>query len=733
LINLFWLASLVGAGIRRGNDNALENRAGDITIYATEHLQVIGGSNIQNSVDANASGQTGDITITVGKLIVQDGSLIGTVILGNGRAGNVRVKTDSIALDGTAINAAPSGISSQVLGNGTGGDVIVKTNSLTVRNGAAISASIGGNGKAGNVFINAKTIDVEGVAFNGASSGIVSDVLSQGSNKGSGGNVTIEADALNLTRGGVISASTSGNGDAGSVGVKANIIFIDGNAGASGIVSEVLSAGNGRGGNVSIDTTVVNVINGAKISTTTRGIGDAGNVQVTGKILILNGTMPDSLSPSSISSGVGVFARGTGGNVLVDAHSISITDGANISVTSLGTGDAGDILITANDITIDGIKPNNIASGIGSQIVFPARGNGGDIRIKTDSLSISNGGTISASALGEGNAGNLDISARNLQLNQSTITARAFSGDGANIDFTIGELLLMRNGSAISTSAGLAQAGGDGGNITIAAPRGFVVGVKTENNDITANAFTGNGGRINITAQGVYGLQFRPQLTEFSDITASSTFGLSGTVSLNILGVDPTRSLFVLPANPLDPRMQLDDRCKFGGRFSRSSFIYTGRGGFPTDPADILRDEESQLQDTDWIEWGEKAEGGRGKRGKTEDRRQETGVRREGAGGREQGEEEGAKGEDSTSSTSPPSPSSPTSPSSLPSPIIEATGWIQTPDGRVFLVADAPNGGLQGPWLPMLDCIIRRQSQAPHGVTASGYEPPTPNSAAIER
>jgi large exoprotein involved in heme utilization and adhesion len=168
----------------------------------------------------------------------------------------------------------------------------------------------------------------------------------------------------------------------------------------------------------------------------------------------------------------------------------------------------------------------------------------------------------------------------------------------------VSQLALLRRGSQISTTAGTAQAGSNGGNITINAPRGFVVGVLTENSDITANAFTGNGGRIRITAQGIYGLQFQPKLTPRSDITASSSFGLSGTVNLNILGLDPTRSLATLPGVPLEPKTRLDDRCEPGGRFSRSSFVYAARDGFPSDPFDMLRDEESQLQDTDWIEMG---------------------------------------------------------------------------------------------------------------------------------
>jgi large exoprotein involved in heme utilization and adhesion len=142
----------------------------------------------------------------------------------------------------------------------------------------------------------------------------------------------------------------------------------------------------------------------------------------------------------------------------------------------------------------------------------------------------------------------------------------------------------MRNNSLISASAGTAQAGGNGGNITINA--GFVVGVLRENSDIRANAFTGNGGRVDITAQGIYGLKFQSQDTPFSDITASSQFGISGTVTLNTLNVDPNRGLIQLPTNFSDSSNQIAQTCS--PQQQHNSFVITGRGGVSPDPTEAL-------------------------------------------------------------------------------------------------------------------------------------------------
>lgn len=65
------------------------------------------------------------------------------------------------------------------------------------------------------------------------------------------------------------------------------------------------------------------------------------------------------------------------------------------------------------------------------------------------------------------------------------------------------DLLLMRDNSQISTSAGTARAGGDGGNIDINAQ----LVAATENSDIRANAFEGKGGNIDIDASSVFGFE----------------------------------------------------------------------------------------------------------------------------------------------------------------------------------------------------------------------------------
>jgi filamentous hemagglutinin family protein len=123
--------------------------------------------------------------------------------------------------------------------------------------------------------------------------------------------------------------------------------------------------------------------------------------------------------------------------------------------------------------------------------------------------------------------------------------AESASGNGGDINLQ-SNLLLLRRGGQISTTAGTALAGGNGGNINIDA--GFIVAVPQENSDITANAFSGNGGTVTINAQGIFGIQSRQQPTLQSDITASSTGGgINGVVDINTLDIDPNRAFINLP------------------------------------------------------------------------------------------------------------------------------------------------------------------------------------------
>ena len=146
---------------------------------------------------------------------------------------------------------------------------------------------------------------------------------------------------------------------------------------------------------------------------------------------------------------------------------------------------------------------------------------------------------------------------------------------------TLGDLLLLRNGSEISTTAGIAGTGGDGGDISVTLADGLIMALPDENSDITANAFEGDGGNIRITADGIVGLEFRPELTPLSDITASSEFGVNGVVQLDTPDLEPNQGLVELPVELIDPSSQIATDCLAA---TDNSLTLSGRGGLPDSP-----------------------------------------------------------------------------------------------------------------------------------------------------
>ena len=256
-----------------------------------------------------------------------------------------------------------------------------------------------------------------------------------------------------------------------------------------------------------------------------------------------------------------------------------------------------------------------------------------------DRSRISVSSTLTSTTNSVGKAGNIDVEAGSILLdNQGEIRADATSVDGGNIVLKVKDLLLLRHNSPISTSAGTEQAGGNGGNITINAP--LIVAVPSEDSDITTNAFTGRGGTINITTQGIYGLQFRPRQTPLSDITASSQFGVNGVVTINTPDVDPSRGLAELPVEPVN--VEVAQGCHGGGEQASVEFFNTGKGGFAPNPYEPISSSDI---------W-----------------------------------EDVPRSTQRTENSAPAS----ASPATLSDKIVEAQGWIVNEKGEVTLVAQVP-------------------------------------------
>ncbi|MDX2240019.1 MAG: filamentous hemagglutinin N-terminal domain-containing protein [Leptolyngbyaceae cyanobacterium bins.302] len=552
--------------------------AGDIVIDVRDRVLFNAGAALSLTLGV---GNAGTIRIAANTLeLLAFESTLQSSTIGIGNAGNIVLNIrDRVTFDNSNVVSA---VDREAVGQG--GDIQISTNVLEVKNRTQLNASTFGRGNAGNILIDAR----DRVSLDGA------DVVSyvQDGGLGDGGIIQISTKTFTANNQTGLNTLTAGTGNAGGVVIQASdqILFDD-----SFITSRALPGSTGGGNDIVLSTNRLQLTNGSTINANTETAFAAGNIRVEANSIIMTDRNPQTGQPSGLFSQTG--GTGNGGNIFVNANSLRLLNGALLDVRTVADGDSGSITVNAN--TVD------LLNGSLLNAATESTGRAGNINVNArDRLTIAgtdpafdparqntlpNSGIFVRSQNTTGAAGNIIVTAPQVRLDQGIISAESAAVDGGNINLNMRDFLFLRNGSLISATAGTAAAGGNGGNITINAPRGFIIGVKGENSDITANAFTGSGGRVNITAQGIYGLQFRPQLTPFSDITASSTFGFSGTVTLNTPDVDPSRGLQELPFDLVDPSQQIAQTCSRGvGSRELGTFVVTGRGGLPQNPADLL-------------------------------------------------------------------------------------------------------------------------------------------------
>ena len=608
-------------------------------ITATDAITVEGEnsqgffSGIFSQVASGAKGNSGGITIDSDSLSVRNGATLNASTSGIGDAGTIVITaTDAIIVEGKNSQGFFSGIFSEVtLGaKGNSGGITIDTGSLSLRNEARLNTRTSGVGNAGNITISSDSLSLKnsglltetfgqgnaGSLFIQAqdsvsvkdNSGIITSVIG---GVGKGGDININAGSLSIEDGSQLSSSISinnttqsaGRGDAGNINIDVtDAVTIAGvNRVPSGLFSLVSEGGVGNGGKITISANSFSLLDGANIFANTNGQGNGGTIQINANDSVtISGTSPTRGDSSEISTRTNSSNRG--GDVIINTRDFNLSNGGVVNAQTVNDGNGGDILVNARQVeVINGGQLLSDTSG---------RGNAGKITVNaTDQVivdgidvtlndriarfgtsrgiinTLENGASgFFVTSQGSGSAGNIEVTSPKIQLdNQGRLFADSASGNGGSIRLQVGDLLLLRRSSAISTSAGTAQAGGNGGNIDIDAQ--FILAFPTEDSDITANAFEGNGGNISITAEGLFGIAFREKPTILSDITASSEFGLAGTVDINTPEIDPDRGLVTLPEQAVDTEVALG--CDVDGE-GALAFYNLGRGGRPASPDDFL-------------------------------------------------------------------------------------------------------------------------------------------------
>ncbi|MDF5733524.1 MAG: filamentous hemagglutinin N-terminal domain-containing protein [Rhizonema sp. PD38] len=271
------------------------------------------------------------------------------------------------------------------------------------------------------------------------------------------------------------------------------------------------------GGNVTLNQTTLRTPGGR---VELGGLASPGTVglNVAGNNLSLSFPAESARADVSLFNSTLVNVQdGGGGSIAVHARNLDITGGSSL-IAGIRQGN-GNIDAQAGDITLNAtgdIKIDGDGSGISNDVQQQAIGNGGNIKITTNQLSVTNGAQLLAITFGQGNAGNIMINATKgvtfadngtavfstvgaINNNQNNLTI----GKGGNIQITTDQLS-VNNGAQLATGT-FGQ--GNTGNVIINATKGVTLadsgtavfstvgGVNNNQNNLAI----GNGGNIQIT------------------------------------------------------------------------------------------------------------------------------------------------------------------------------------------------------------------------------------------
>lgn len=603
--------------------------AGEIVAGTLNHASNIDGQSFralgtvqvsQNSkIDTSGDGG-GGIHIRGGRLLVDDSTISAnstkTAGSGVGRRLDpgwlgigieVEVAQDAVIDNGSVIQTnVESGAD-----HGSGG-VRITADHITISGGPKILASLMGSQPGPPPFAGVKS-NVE-----------------QGNTAARSGNISLNATSIQLRDFGQIETVTQSIGKAGDITLKAlgniNIEMAilgsgsetsPGNAGnitlsstqgnitiANSFITSQTNGSSGNAGDINIhaphgDISIVEV---TEVLNATRGTtGTLGSILITGNNLLLN-------QQSSIAGNN--FTTPVPGNIAITLDGrLTVAEGSRILTRALGPANAADLIIKARDVLIaDGGK---LDSGTFSS------GAGGAIDLSALSLTIQNGGKISAETSGaspNATGGSIVINTTDhvIMTNGASITASSVvdretpnSGiaNAGNISINAGQQLEMTTGSSITTTTESAQA--NGGNVDIRAIDRIWLVDSTISTSVMGDA--GSGGNIfidpkvvilqgsNVTAQAVGGaggqIKFVTPLflaDSASTVSAQSQRGPNGTVTIQSPTANLSGAVGQLVSKASPPQVLLQNRCIALAGGEQSTFILAGRDTLPIEPGGWL-------------------------------------------------------------------------------------------------------------------------------------------------
>ncbi|MEQ8996181.1 MAG: filamentous hemagglutinin N-terminal domain-containing protein [Coleofasciculus sp. B1-GNL1-01] len=575
---------------RNGGAISLSSVSGDITTNG----QLISESNSQNQVAENGgaislSSVSGNIT-TNQRLDSGSSGVAGNggAIILSSDSGDITTNDSlnsgsfsygftenggAISLSSVSGNITTNGVldsSSLAVGGdaGNGGAIILSSDSGDITTNQELdssSLSIFANARnGGEISLMAKGGDIIGTS---GDSLLSSFALSQEGTAGRGGNVTIAAQN-NITNLEILTLSSSaeagdvvfnGFGDLSiantriltSRRVEVQIPFLGtitlevGGQGQSGDVtvtssgnltvndSSIESDTNGRdqAGNVTLSSPSLVTFNNSQIISNTSNIGNAGTIDINaGEGIAFQGVYSDAGEPQRGGLFAGTTNEGNAGRITLTTPALTLQNGANIITTTDDLGNAGDITLQSHpngeNLNINLEQDTSISASTSNQ------GTGGNLTIiAPDSVTIQGEGRITTETSGAGDAGNIQMTSTNLDIQETELsTSTTAEGNAGSITLDTSTLTVARGAKVFAFTDG----SGDSGAITINAPTAVNLGIGVDDFSPILSVETrdaGQAGSIIINTPTLT-LSDTARITATATETATNTEG-GGSIRLN--------------------------------------------------------------------------------------------------------------------------------------------------------------------------------------------------------
>ncbi len=280
------------------------------------------------------------------------------------------------------------------------------------------------------------------------------------------------------------------------------------------------TSGNG-GGDIQVQGNRVILTDGSQMEASTLGAGNGGNLSVNASDLVqVIGTSADGNFPSGLQANAKAGATGEPGNLSITTEKLIASDGGQVITSTSGPENGGNLSVNASDLvqvmgaSADGYSPSGLPSGLATIVQGGATGSGGNLRIVTRNLIVSDGAQLSTSTYGQkpGRGGNFSVYASNSvqlsgalldpQSSYSGLYSQAFkesTADAGDLTIVTGRLIL-RDGSAV---AGGNYGQGHGGNLSVSASSVSLSGINFNGGSsglFTGNYGVGDGGSIAINS-----------------------------------------------------------------------------------------------------------------------------------------------------------------------------------------------------------------------------------------